>query len=222
MLIENSVKFEDKRCKSLCNTVLYMLKVGSSTDLAPLAWKDLNCGKERAYSLFPTEVIFVEPVAVNNLANIEALLNIMANGCEILGIASGAPSALLSWIPFACGCYGYSLKLFFASLALVIVGLAVPGCVNWAVATGGPGLGLGVAAICSLITGALVLLVFFYPTIIAFRRQHKDRVGITILNFCFFIPFSPQIALVWASRGKAVKLEDGLNINEHREAGQED
>jgi hypothetical protein len=82
-------------------------------------------------------------VRVNNLANLEALLNIIANGAEMVGLLfglaliirsllSGRPDLvipLLKWklnrrVQFAIGC------------AMILIGLAVPDVVNWLVASG--------------------------------------------------------------------------------------
>jgi hypothetical protein len=42
-------------------------------------------------------------VRVNNLANLEALLNIIANGMEILGIAWGGPTMIMGFMHMAAG-----------------------------------------------------------------------------------------------------------------------
>jgi len=154
--------------------------------------------------------------AVNNLANLTALVNIMANGCEILGIACGAPNLIMSWVPSACGCPGYSLKIAAASVVLIVGGLASPGLINWSVATGGPGLAIVMGVICVLIIGGLFLLLTFLPTIIAYREDRPQKLWITVLNLCLFIPFNQQIALVWAAKAPPQRLDDTLNVNDHR------
>lgn len=76
-------------------------------------------------------------VRVNNLANLEALLNIIANGGEIVGIALGAINILLGLMskgmkfPFPMGCRARVLFGF----ALLVIGLAIPGSINWLVAS---------------------------------------------------------------------------------------
>lgn len=73
-------------------------------------------------------------VRVNNLANIEALLNIIANGLEILGIAWGGPSMMLGFMHLAAGTKDASRKVLFGGCG-VVGGLAVPGTINWLVAS---------------------------------------------------------------------------------------
>ena len=73
-------------------------------------------------------------VRVNNLANIEALLNIIANGLEILGIAWGGPSMMLGFMHVAAGTKDASRKVLFGGCG-VVGGLAVPGIINWLVAS---------------------------------------------------------------------------------------
>ncbi|HEY9772904.1 MAG TPA: hypothetical protein V6C81_03740 [Planktothrix sp.] len=73
-------------------------------------------------------------VRVNNLANLEALLNIMANGMEILGIAWGGPCMIMGFMHMATGAsdsFGKVLK----GAAGVVGGMATPGIINWLVAS---------------------------------------------------------------------------------------
>ncbi len=79
-------------------------------------------------------------VRVNNLANLEALLNIFGNLCELGGMIGGG--ALLIYC--AVSNKGFSsipyLKLSRGQLAIfavtmIVVGLAVPGSINWLVAS---------------------------------------------------------------------------------------
>ncbi|MFN8660012.1 MAG: hypothetical protein U0105_26990 [Candidatus Obscuribacterales bacterium] len=73
-------------------------------------------------------------VRVNNLANIEALLNIIANGMEILGIAWGGPTMILGFMHMAAGSQ-QAMKKVIWGCGGVTGGLAVPGCINWLVAS---------------------------------------------------------------------------------------
>jgi len=73
-------------------------------------------------------------VRVNNLANLEALLNIIANGMEILGIAWGGPTMIMGFMNMAAGTQD-SMKRVLFGVAGVTGGLATPGCVNWLVAS---------------------------------------------------------------------------------------
>lgn len=72
-------------------------------------------------------------VRVNNLANLEALLNILANGAEILGIILGGSNFLMGVLskgmtfPFRLSPKG---RIAFG-IALFVIGLSVPGMINW-------------------------------------------------------------------------------------------
>ncbi len=73
-------------------------------------------------------------VRVNNLANLEALLNIIANGMEILGIAWGGPTMIMGFMHMAAGSHEAMKRVLFGA-AGVTGGLATPGCINWLVAS---------------------------------------------------------------------------------------
>lgn len=73
-------------------------------------------------------------VRVNNLSNLEALLNIIANGMEILGIAWGGPTMIFGFMKMAAGTQD-SVKKVILGAAGVTGGLATPGCINWLVAS---------------------------------------------------------------------------------------
>jgi hypothetical protein len=68
-------------------------------------------------------------VRVNNLANLEALLNLLANGAEILGLACG-----LAYVISAV-CQGFKPRRFAFGTSLMVIGLLVPGTINWLVAS---------------------------------------------------------------------------------------
>ena len=73
-------------------------------------------------------------VRVNNLANLEALLNIIANGMEILGIAWGGPTMIMGFMNMAAGTQD-AMKRVLWGAGGVTGGLATPGCINWLVAS---------------------------------------------------------------------------------------
>ncbi len=73
-------------------------------------------------------------VRVNNLANLEALLNIIANGMEILGIAWGGPTMIMGFMHMAAGTQDAMKRVLFGC-AGVTGGLATPGMINWLVAS---------------------------------------------------------------------------------------
>ncbi len=79
-------------------------------------------------------------VRVNNMANLEAMLNIMANGFEILGILFGGGLAIKAIFAMAKGSpkqedgISHSARLAYGILAIV-GGLSVPFMINWLVAS---------------------------------------------------------------------------------------
>lgn len=73
-------------------------------------------------------------VRVNNLANLEALLNILANGLEILGIAWGGPTLIYGFMKMAAGTKD-AIKGIIMGCCGVTGGLATPGLINWLVAS---------------------------------------------------------------------------------------
>ena len=87
-----------------------------------------------AQATFVTGVNTAGTVRVNNLANLEALLNIIANGMEILGIAWGGPTMIMGFMHMAAGTQDAMKRVLFGA-AGVTGGLATPGCINWLVAS---------------------------------------------------------------------------------------
>src|ERR1700722_18413177 len=83
---------------------------------------------------FVTGVNTAGTVRVNNLANLEALLNIIANGMEILGIAWGGPTMIMGFMHMAAGTQDAMKRVLFGA-AGVTGGLATPGAINWLVAS---------------------------------------------------------------------------------------
>jgi hypothetical protein len=79
-------------------------------------------------------------VKVNNLANLEALLNIIANGAEILGIVIGGPLTFFG-VPAGLILLFMKGKRWIGGLLLVVgpmilgFGLATPAIINWMVAS---------------------------------------------------------------------------------------
>jgi len=87
-----------------------------------------------AQATFVTGVNTAGTVRVNNLANLEALLNIIANGMEILGIAWGGPTMIMGFMHMAAGTQDAMKRVLFGA-AGVTGGLATPGAINWLVAS---------------------------------------------------------------------------------------
>ncbi len=91
-------------------------------------------GPQGTDATYVTGVNTAGTVRVNNLANLEALLNIIANGLEILGIAWGGPTMIMGFMYMAAGTQNAMQKVLFGA-AGVTGGLATPGCINWLVAS---------------------------------------------------------------------------------------
>jgi len=91
-------------------------------------------GPQMQDATYVTGVNTAGTVRVNNLANLEALLNIIANGMEILGIAWGGPTMIMGFMHMAAGTQDAMKRVLFGA-AGVTGGLATPGCINWLVAS---------------------------------------------------------------------------------------
>ena len=91
-------------------------------------------GPQGAEATYVMGVNTAGTVRVNNLANLEALLNIIANGMEILGIAWGGPTMIMGFMHMAAGTQDAMKRVLFGA-AGVTGGLATPGCINWLVAS---------------------------------------------------------------------------------------
>jgi hypothetical protein len=91
-------------------------------------------GPQGTDATYVTGVNTAGTVRVNNLANLEALLNIIANGMEILGIAWGGPTMIMGFMHMAAGTQDAMKRVLFGA-AGVTGGLATPGCINWLVAS---------------------------------------------------------------------------------------
>jgi hypothetical protein len=91
-------------------------------------------GPQGGDATYITGVNTAGTVRVNNLANLEALLNIIANGMEILGIAWGGPTMIMGFMHMAAGTQDSMKRVLFGA-AGVTGGLATPGAINWLVAS---------------------------------------------------------------------------------------
>ena len=110
-------------------------QIGPGTNAPTLqAATNGTVGPQGADATYITGVNTAGTVRVNNLANLEALLNIIANGLEILGIAWGGPTMIFGFMHMAAGTQQAMKKVLFGA-AGVTGGLATPGCINWLVAS---------------------------------------------------------------------------------------
>jgi hypothetical protein len=91
-------------------------------------------GPQGDNATFVTGVNTAGTVRVNNLANLEGLLNIIANGMEILGIAWGGPTMIFGFMNMAAGTQDAKKKVFMGCSG-VTGGMAVPGLINWLTAS---------------------------------------------------------------------------------------
>jgi hypothetical protein len=78
---------------------------------------------------------------INTLADLEAALNIFANGAELAGLICGLALICHSAFPSKSDWTLPILRVklsrrnqFFLGLGLIIIGLAIPGIINWSVA----------------------------------------------------------------------------------------
>ena len=89
---------------------------------------------QSADATFITGLNTAGTVRVNNLANLEALLNIIANGMEILAIAWGGPTMIMGFMYMDASADNALQRVLKGAMG-VVGGLATPGCINWLVAS---------------------------------------------------------------------------------------
>ncbi len=118
----------------LGNTATQTLQGGQAVAPSLSGATNGTIGPQGADATYVTGVNTAGTVRVNNLANLEALLNIIANGLEILGIAWGGPTMILGFMHMAAGTQDAMKRVLFGA-AGVTGGLATPGCINWLVAS---------------------------------------------------------------------------------------
>lgn len=98
-------------------------------------------GPQGTDATFVTGVNTAGTVRVNNLANLEALLNVIANGFEILGVVFGISLLATVFVnqsaarKFLGSPTMGPLTMVGISLTVIVVGLAAPGMINWLVAS---------------------------------------------------------------------------------------
>ena len=136
-------------------------------------------------------------------ANLEALINIIANSFEILAFTAGG-EFLWGAIAAVLRKRGSIAKLFF-SLTIIypILGLATPGVINWiTVSCGESYLWFVLAAVAAVGILGVLLLIFwtFLPSFIAFRDSHPKRNWVLLGNFFAWLPFCWPI-LIYVALG---------------------
>src|SRR5579871_126307 len=120
----------------------------------------------------------------HNLANLEALINIIANSIEIFAIVNGFELILGGLSLLFIAKWSASAKLILFGFVIILCGLAVPGFINWCIAGSihSPDLGTvqTIGLLLIVILGPLMLLALlvgigFFPTIVAFKRKKRNR-----------------------------------------------
>lgn len=140
-----------------------------------------------------------ETVKVNNLAYLEAGLNILANGSEVLLISTGiglfvTGIALL----FFRGKRGIATAFLLVPWILITIGLAVPGIINWGVASyresGNTDFTPFVilAIVGNLVLLALTFFLYFLPSFVSYKRRKLKLKKTILLNF-----FLAWLSPVW-------------------------
>ncbi|CAN5513601.1 hypothetical protein BH10CYA1_BH10CYA1_53270 [soil metagenome] len=93
-----------------------------------------SVGAQGGDATFITGVNTAGTVRVNNLANLEAMLNIIANGMEILGIVWGGATMIMGFMRLANGADGAMSRVLLGAVG-VAGGWCTPGTINWLVAS---------------------------------------------------------------------------------------
>lgn len=141
-------------------------------------------------------------VRVNELANLEALLNIMANGLEIYGIASTGSFFAGAIIMFIMRKPLYGVIMLIACPVSVTLGLATPGVINWLVASlrdANMEDQFYLAFIPLLFALLATVVIGFIPSMIAFKRKHEHRWPIFGATFVsWLVPFGWPALLFWS------------------------
>lgn len=142
-----------------------------------------------------------------NYANLTALSNIVANGVEILGIATGVPNLFLGWIPMACGAKGYTSKIYIVCITNIVIALVAPLIVNTMEQLARSTnlemllfLGITLSFGLGLITIVLSFALFLTPALMAWREKLPSSGLVIGLNlFSIILPILWIPALIVAS-----------------------
>lgn len=141
-------------------------------------------------------------IRANNIANVEALINIFVNSMEIFGIVVG-PALLLGAFSALClQRWASAGKLAIAGIILFISALAAPKITDQILvslhSTNTEQLiPLTLLAIILLLLDlGLFIGITFLPTFIAFKKNKSNRITILVLNILlWFLPFGWNIVL---------------------------
>ncbi|HNG22160.1 MAG TPA: superinfection immunity protein [Candidatus Obscuribacter sp.] len=142
---------------------------------------------------------------LNQLANLEALLNIVVNAAEILFFSAAFPMFIFVALPSLLGFKGYSLRMFLCIIFSATIGLVSPTLVEAVVSvlrTNSSPLGLVMLILTivfiPLLSFGCIGYLAFLPSLIARSRGLKRRRVIFLVNLLtFFIPLSWLALMIW-------------------------
>jgi hypothetical protein len=106
---------------------------GSAT---PLRLSPIKLPADNQGATFVTGLNTAGTVRVFNLANLEALLNVMANGAMVLGLAWAGPVLMMRFWALSSGEDQGSVPKLKMAIACVVATMATPAVINWLVASG--------------------------------------------------------------------------------------
>lgn len=143
-------------------------------------------------------------VRVNNLANLEALLNIFANSLEIWGITGSGSFFFGSIVAFVRKHWIVGGLLLFFTPFMLVGGLATPGVINWIIESARDSSNMDTVAPLMALAVAVVwfICVFgvgFFPAIYAMIHKHSHKLWIFLTTFvAWIVPLGWPALLFWA------------------------
>ncbi len=144
----------------------------------------------------------------------EALINIFEQGTEIFGIATGIGFAIGAISILFLGKFSVAAKLIMIAIPAFIIGIIAPDLIPWSIASLRDA-NIPMIPLCWIIgiVGTLGVIIFavitgFLPTIVAFRRNKRNRKLIFLLNILLSIVpiLGWNIALFMAFMDDKVKM----------------
>lgn len=136
-------------------------------------------------------------VKVNNLANLEALVNIQANFAEILGMVYAGNFLLGAAAVFIRKRWIMGVVMLLLIPTFLVIGLGTPPTYN-AIIESMDETGLFIVMIIGLVQMLVFTAMIFFPTIIALTRNHHKKWLIFGLNFLAGVPFGWPVLMYFA------------------------